>query len=388
MNPSFSKMQVFTIAGNCVTPAGMNLDDNLKAVEACNSAISKVYNNDLSEESFFGAVINDTLIENAFSDLPYEGLYTRLEKIMLISLNDIKLKYSSLFNERCGVIFSTTKGNIDVLNNLNIEDYYLHNLAKKVCATIGINTEPIVLSNACVSGIMAVSVAKRLIQTGGYDHFLIVGGDIFSKFVFSGFQAFQAVSPEPCKPYSKNRDGITLGEAAAALFISKDSSLINETSYKILGDSSKNDANHISGPSRTGEGLHQSIEEALKEAQISPSEIDCISSHGTATIYNDEMEAIAFDRSQLSKVPVFSLKGFYGHTLGAAGLLELVISLSMADRNKVPPSFGFDEIGVSIPINVSREQQNLTIKNVLKTASGFGGSNTAVIFQKHKLRDE
>jgi 3-oxoacyl-[acyl-carrier-protein] synthase-1 len=234
---------------------------------------------------------------------------------------------------------------------------------------------------------MAVSVAKRMIQTDKYDNFVVVGADLFSKFVFSGFQSFQAVSPNPCKPYSENRDGITLGEAAAAIFITKDKSLLYKSSYKILGDSSINDANHISGPSRTGEGLFQSVQKALKEAKINAEEIDMISSHGTATNYNDEMEAQAFSRANLAQTPLFSLKGFFGHTLGAAGLLETVISLSSADKNKVPPSFGFDKMGVSIPLNISTKSESKPIHTVLKTASGFGGSNTAVIFQKIKTNE-
>lgn len=382
MNQDFSKTSVYTTSGNCLSPAGQDISENLEAINAGNLAIREHNNSALSETPFFGAIVDDKKIENSFSKLTYNGTFSKLEKMILIVLNDIVNEYSQVFNKRCGIIFSTTKGNIDALDNADIDNYYLHNTANKISRTIGIKTEPIVLSNACVSGIMAVSVAKRLIQTEKYDHFVIVGADLFSKFVFSGFQSFQAVSPKPCKPYSKNRDGITLGEAAAAIFITKDKSLLNKSGYEILGDSSINDANHISGPSRTGEGLFQSVQKAINEAAIKPEDIDMISSHGTATNYNDEMEAQAFSRADLAKTPLFSLKGFFGHTLGAAGLIETVISLASADENKVPPSFGFDEMGVTIPLNISAQAQSKTIKTVLKTASGFGGSNTAVIFQK------
>jgi 3-oxoacyl-[acyl-carrier-protein] synthase-1 len=382
MNQDASNISVFATSGNCLSPAGTDLSENLAAIHSGNLAIREHSNSDLSETPFYGAIIQDTLIENEFSKLEYTGSFSKLEKMILIVLNDIVNEYNQVFNNRCGIIFSTTKGNIDALDNTDIESYYLHNTANKISKAIGIKTEPIVLSNACVSGIMAVSVAKRMIQTDKYDHFVVVGADLFSKFVFSGFQSFQAVSPKPCKPYSKNRDGITLGEAAAAIFITKDKSLLNKSSYKILGDSSINDANHISGPSRTGEGLFQSVQKAIKEAGIKSADIDMISSHGTATNYNDEMEAQAFSRADLAKIPLFSLKGFFGHTLGAAGLLETVISLASADESKVPPSFGFDEMGVTIPLNISAQTQPKSIETVLKTASGFGGSNTAVIFQK------
>lgn len=382
MNQDFSKISVYTSSGNCLSPAGRDISENLEAINSGNLAIKEHDIPELSETPFYGAIIEDELLESEFSKLEYNNSFTKLEKMILIVLNDIVKKHSQTFNSRCGIIFSTTKGNIDALKNDDIEGYYLHNMANKISEAIGIKTEPIVLSNACVSGIMALSVAKRLIQTDKYDHFVVVGADLFSKFVFSGFQSFQAVSPRPCKPYSKNRDGITLGEAAAALFITKDESLLNKDSYKILGDSSINDANHISGPSRTGEGLFQSVQKAIKEAEIKPEDIDMISSHGTATNYNDEMEAQAFSRANLAQIPLYSLKGFFGHTLGAAGMIETVISLASADENKVPPSFGFDEMGVSIPLNISAKTQSKPIKTVLKTASGFGGSNTAIIFQK------
>lgn len=382
MSQDFPKISVYATAGNCMSPAGKDISENLEAIDSGDLAIKQHNIPDLSETPFYGAIIEEEIIENEFSKLAYDGSYSKLEKMILIVLDKIVKKYSQTFSKRCGIIFSTTKGNIDVLKNDDLEGYYLHNMASKISKTIGITSEPIVLSNACVSGVMAVSVAKRMIQTDKYDHFVVVGADLFSKFVFSGFQSFQAVSPKPCKPYSENRDGITLGEAAAAIFITKDKTLLEKSSYKILGDSSINDANHISGPSRTGEGLFQSVQKALKETEINSEDIDMISSHGTATNYNDEMEAQAFSRAHLAQTPLFSLKGFFGHTLGAAGLLEIVISLSCAEKNKVPPSFGFDKMGVSIPLNISAQSQNKPINTILKTASGFGGSNTAVIFEK------
>ena len=183
----------------------------------------------------------------------------------------------------------------------------------------------------------------------------------------------------PCKPYSKNRTGVSLGEATAAVSISTNK---ENAKVKIIGDGSINDANHISGPSRTGEGLYRSIESALKEASINPNQIDYISAHGTATPFNDEMEAIAFNRLALENVPVNSLKGYYGHTLGASGLLETVIGIESVLQNKLFTSFGFDEIGVSQNINIIEKNENKNIHYFLKTASGFGGCNAAVLFEK------
>src|SRR5690606_2495520 len=195
----------------------------------------------------------------------------------------------------------------------------------------------------------------------------------------SGFQSFQAMSNEPCKPYDADRTGVNLGEAAVAVFVSNED---RTESVQILGDANINDANHISGPSRTGEGLFLSIRKALEEAQISAEDIDYIVGHGTATIYNDEMEAIAFNRADLSTVPLASYKGNYGHTLGASGLLECVLLVECMRRNLLLPSKGFQVLGTSQPIEVLTVERKCNIQIALKTASGFGGTNTALILSK------
>jgi 3-oxoacyl-[acyl-carrier-protein] synthase-1 len=281
-------------------------------------------------------------------------------------------------------VLSTTKGNIEALANSEntIEAAQLSNLANKVSSFLGFKTEPIVVSNACVSGVLAIAVAKRMIQSGLYNDAFVVAGDAISEFVLSGFNSFQAMSNEPCKPYDKDRNGVTLGEATAAVYITSDESKVNKGSFKIVGDGAVNDANHISGPSRTGEGLFRSIESALKEANLESNKIDFISAHGTATMYNDEMEAIAFNRHGLENVPVNSLKGYYGHTLGASGLLETVLAIESARANTLIVSKGYEECGVTQSINIITKSKEHEIKRFLKTASGFGGCNTAVLFEK------
>ena len=235
------------------------------------------------------------------------------------------------------------------------------------------------VSNACVSGILAVAVAKRLIQNNVYENAVVVAGDLVSKFTVTGFNTFQALSDGPCKPYSKYRNGISIGEAAASVVVSSEKN--KNTAIEVVGDGSCNDANHISGPSRTGEGLLKSIQSAMKEAKVSANDIDLISAHGTATIYNDEMEAIAFNRANLQNVPLHSLKGYYGHTLGASGLVEAIVGFEAMRQNKLFTSLGYDESGISKPLNIIQKVENKTINTFLKTASGFGGSNTAVLFK-------
>ncbi|MEG1377362.1 MAG: beta-ketoacyl synthase N-terminal-like domain-containing protein, partial [Myroides sp.] len=278
------------------------------------------------------------------------------------------------------LILSTTKGNIDALANNDLNGAFIDQLAKNINSYFGFKTDSIVVSKACTSGVVALSVAKRFIEMEQFTNAYVVAVDELTPFVVSGFQSFQAMSSEPCKPYDADRSGVNLGEAAVAVFVSNE----NRTeSIQILGDANINDANHISGPSRTGEGLFLSIEKALNEAQIASNQIDYISAHGTATLFNDEMEAVAFNRLNLQNVPTNSLKGYFGHTLGASGLLETVITIESLKNNVLIPSFGYQQQGTTQQINIITKKESKALKTALKTASGFGGSNSAMILVKN-----
>lgn len=374
--------EIYINETNCITPLGFDVESNISAILNGDSGIQLHNDVSLMPNPFYASIISDEKINSAFSKISTETKYSRLEKMMILALEPIIKNSNVELNSKTAFILSTTKGNVTALANDSEESFnnaHLDVLAKNVADFFGFQTQPIVVSNACVSGILAVSVAKRMIQSELYDNVFVVAGDEVSEFVLSGFNAFQAMSELPCKPYSKNRTGVSLGEATAAVLVSAN---LATAKIKVIGDSSINDANHISGPSRTGEGLFRSIQNALKEAQIEANKLDYISAHGTATPYNDEMEAIALNRLDLQNVPVNSLKGFYGHTLGASGLLETVIAIESANQNKLFESKGFDEIGVSEAINVIEKNIESTIEYFLKTASGFGGCNTAVVFEK------
>lgn len=377
------KKNVYITASNCITPLGFNVDSNWEAIQSNLSGIKK-HHNVGQLESFYASVVDASELESAFSKIESGSDFTKLEKMMILALQP--LVKENKITKKTAFIFSTTKGNISLLEDEKevAENAQLAVLAKKISTYFGFETEPIVVSNACVSGILAVSVAKRMIQSGLYDDAFVVAGDEVSEFVLSGFNSFQAMSAEPCMPYDANRTGVTLGEAVAAVYITSDETQLKSDSFRILGDGAVNDANHISGPSRTGEGLFRSIDSAFKEAKLDRKKLNYISAHGTATLYNDEMEAIAFNRQGLQEVPVNSLKGYYGHTLGASGLLETVMAMESAKQNRLIVSKGYSDLGVSQAINVITDNQAVEMDYFLKTASGFGGCNTAVLFEKVK----
>ncbi len=375
--------KVYLSYNTIVSSFGFDSGTAIQNVKNGVSGLQLISNERILPEPFYASVIDREKLQVEFKNLNSNENYTDLEQMLLISLGKTIKKSQLKITDRVGLIISTTKGNIDVLeadSPFQQKRAYLSELAKVIKNFFGFVTEPLVLSNACISGILAVAVAKRLIDQGRFDHVFVVGGDLVTQFILSGFNSFQALSNEPCRPYCKTRSGINIGEVAASALVTKDSTDLADEAVEICGEASCNDANHISGPSRTGEGLFRSVQSAIKQANLK--NIDYISAHGTATTFNDEMEAIAFNRLGLQNVPLNSLKGYFGHTLGASGLLEAIVGMHSLHQNTLFATKGFKELGVSQPINIIKETKSNKIATFLKTASGFGGCNAAVIFQK------
>ena len=378
---TYMMKEVFISSDNILSPLGATSSENFIQLANLVSGIKKQDDPSMGTDSFYASLFNqsDPIYNNNSS-------FTKFEKLLVASITDALSKSSIDKNsDRTILIISSTKGNISLLetetdNPAPRDSIALHHSAKKIAAHFNFKHPPIVISNACISGLLAMIIGMRLLRSGQYDHAVIAGADVISKFVLSGFQSFQAISPEPCKPFDEARKGINLGEAAGTVILSSDP--IHSNGIKITGGSVSNDANHISGPSRTGEELYQAIQKAMDDAAVTPADIDFISAHGTATMYNDEMESKAITLANLGSVPVNSLKGYYGHTLGAAGLVESIISIHSLKKNCIIPTAGFEKLGVTMPINICNQLIGIPLKNCLKTASGFGGCNAAIILSK------
>ena len=376
--------KVFVVADAIFSPLGSGTEENMLALRNGRTGV-KQHKNFLSYPADVCAAL---FSEQDLTKCVQGNNLSLFEKIIITSINEcLEKSFVNITDARTILIISSTKGNISMLEQnpvpANLQrEIALTSSAKKIAQWYGNPNEPIVVSNACISGLAALLVAKRLIQLGKYDHAIVSGADLISRFVQSGFESFQAISDVVCKPFDKNRNGINLGEAAATMILSKNSNP-NYTEIILAGGSISNDANHISGPSRTGEELAMAIQKSFDEAELEAAEIGYVSAHGTATIYNDEMEAKAFGLAGLTGVPVNSLKGFYGHTLGAAGLLESVIAINSMKENKIFATYGFENPGVSLALNVSAKSLDKEWDHTLKTASGFGGCNAALVFSKN-----
>lgn len=317
-------------------------------------------------------------------DVAPQGELTRLETMMVRVINAVTDEVD-LTSARTAFVFSTTKGNID---NLTIDtpkpqsNVFLQNMAHHVCKIVGFTGNPIVVSNACISGVVAVVVAQRLIRTGVFDNVIVVGGDEMTEFTTSGFMAFKSVSPNPCRPYDAQRDGLSLGEAVGAIVITADET--KSAGVVLAGSAMTNDANHISGPSRTGEPLAEAMKQAMTEAQLTSADISFVNAHGTATIYNDEMESKAMALAELQQCPINSLKPYIGHTLGASGVVEIAIAAEELRRGVLLGTKGYETPGTPIPLNVSAANRSIEMRHCIKSASGFGGCNAAVVMSLAK----
>lgn len=276
------------------------------------------------------------------------------------------------------LFISSTKGNVGLLaDDMMHPGYPLGHSAMMVARFFSNPNIPVVASNACVSGVSAQIAAVRALLAGRCRHALVIGCDVLSRFIIAGFQSFKALASEPCRPFDAARCGLNLGEAAASMLLS---STDVDDRWCYIGCSNHNDANHISGPSRTAEGALRVIDDLHRALpDVAPA---CISLHGTATMYNDEMEAIAIHRAGLDNVPVMGLKGYYGHTLGAAGVLETVLTMAAIDRGIVLPTRGYADCGVSYPLNIASHVREVHGDCFYKIMSGFGGSNAGIAYRR------
>ncbi|HSY62302.1 MAG TPA: beta-ketoacyl synthase N-terminal-like domain-containing protein [Cytophaga sp.] len=373
------KSAVYILSDSVVTPLGKSIDENMDKLYAKISAIQAYAHDQMG--TVYRSKFSDT---NTFQTKNNSAVYTKIERLFIYSIEQALSKLPAVDQTNVLFVFASTKGNIEHLTDagFDLSRLRIGVMANQITAYFNNPNQPIVVSNACISGLQAIQYACQILQHKKYSHVIVTGADCVSDFVLSGFYSFQALSPFPCTPFDKDRAGVSLGEGCGTLVLSATPQ--STANIEIAAAVSSNDANHLSGPSRTGEGLASAINGAIREAGIQPTDIDIVSAHGTATLYNDEMEGLAFQTTGVSAAPVYSVKGNIGHTLGAAGIIETIYLAHSMQDDKLIPSIGFSEIGTSVALNVVTEAAPKKMSIGLKTASGFGGGNTAIILKKQK----
>ena len=388
-----NKYSIYQKGHSIISPLACGSYANFEAIAAGKSQLRSYGQRWGIPEPFFASVFED---DNYFTTVETRHgtslQYTRFEKIAIKAAEEaIKNAQIDASNDRVLFILSTTKGNVELIEEEPGTTYmakqpYLWYSASQIAQYFGNENTPIVASNACISGCAAQITAFNMLQySDQYDYVVVVGAEVLSKFIISGFQSFKALSPERCKPFDANRCGLNLGEAAAAIVYARTDEPEKLADGTIIMEAGaiNNDANHISGPSRTGEGLLRSIHKVTEG--FDTQRIAFINAHGTATLYNDDMESVAINRAGLQDIPVNSLKGYYGHTLGAAGIMEVILSSIALQKKMVIKSLGTEQPGTVQALNVCMENSATQGDAFLKLISGFGGSNAAVLFSVKKV---
>lgn len=363
----------YIIADNIISPLGETSEENYLSVKAGRSGI----------RAYEPGTCN--IPEGFYASLLFEDFETLALKSAQKAIANAQLE---LKGKRTAFILSSTKGNIE--ENISLADS-----AQRIASQLGIDSKPIVVCNACISGLSALILGNRLIDSGLYDAAIVCGCDTPRQFILSGFQSLKALSPEPCRPFDMERMGLNLGEAAATLILSKNP--IQGNSWRMGDGFIRNDAFHISTPSKTADGLYLSLQRTLesftKEISSTCKQIDMkehlafINAHGTATLFNDQMESVAIGRAGLSDLPANAYKSFWGHTMGAAGILETIISMKAIDDDTILGTRGFAELGVSGKMNICAENRPTDKKGFIKMLSGFGGCNATIWAAKSPERE-
>lgn len=366
------------LSTNITSPLGLTTEENYAAVKRGETSLQQM-DGCLDVPGRFCVGI---FPEDRRAALRLDG-FSWFESLVLHSVKDALARSAvDPASSRTVFILGTSTAGIDELGELPEKDrnYLAPGVAvKKVADKLGFVNDPITVSNACISGATAQMLADRLIAAGYYDTAVVCGVDILSAFVLAGFESLKALSPTPCRPFDIERLGLNIGECAATVVLSKDLPAETEAWY-IQDGCLNNDAYHVSAPIPSGDGVCRTILKILTPERKAT--LACVAAHGTATMFNDQMESKAIEGAGLGDILTTTVKPHYGHTFGASGIVESIIMMCSLDEGLIPPTHGFEEIGVSGKIRICKQPEATDKKAFIKLQSGFGSCNGAMIYTK------
>jgi 3-oxoacyl-(acyl-carrier-protein) synthase len=348
----------------------------------------KASNEDLSR-------LAETNEKDRFSRTALLGLVAAKQALHAAGISDIS-------EFRTGIVSATTVGGMDrsevfykeYLKNSNrgrLRDIVTHDCGdstEKIADTIGIKEYVTTISTACSSSANAILYGSRLIKNGILDRVLVGGTDALTLFTLNGFNSLMILDREACKPFDENRNGLTLGEGSGFLMLESETTVEKEKKSvicEIKGYGNSCDAFHQTASSPEGNGAYASMKKALEVAQLEPSMIDYINTHGTGTKNNDLSEGKAIERLYGESIPLCSsTKSFTGHTLGAAGAIEAVLCVLAIRHQWIYPNLNFKKQMNELSFSpVTEFMQNIPVRNIMSNSFGFGGNNTSVIFSRY-----
>jgi 3-oxoacyl-[acyl-carrier-protein] synthase II len=370
-------MKAVIVASDIITPYGKGIEQCWAGLMARRSAISRI---DRFETGAFHSSCGGVI-----PGLRYPGGDSLVMQMLALLLDP-----AVCFPRDALLLLATIKGEIDFLEQSILGGgndpaaSVLDRLLGRVIHRAGTDGGGMIVSSACTSSAAALAQAGAMIRCGHRDCVLVVACDSVTEFIFSGFSALMALDAQPARPFDRNRGGLNVGEAAGYLLLMSEERAIRENREirgELCGWGMSDDANHMTGPSRDSGGLIRAMEGALESAACARSEVGFISAHGTGTPYNDAMEMKAFRTLFTERpLPVYSVKGGIGHTMGAAGLVETTIALHALRQGMVPPTVNLVDVDDDAAGWVSGSCSSIASgRKALVTNAGFGGVNSALV---------
>lgn len=362
--------------------------------------IEEIFNNAFDDNKKYFSMDNSYIknqtypfakVQNTLPKITTNNYNTRCNQLILNCLNQLNINriLSSYEKHRIGVIVATTNSGVEEFSKTNNKfQLEIGNPAGFIKEHLNLTGYHSSISTACSSGAKVFSLAQKLLENEICDCVITGGADSLANIAIFGFNSLELLSKETTNPFSKNRTGITLGEGAGLFIIEKEK--LDDDSIEIAGIGESTDAYHYSTPEPTGEQPIMAIKQALKNAQITPEDIDYINLHGTGTIANDLMEANCIYSIFKNKTPVSSTKSLTGHCLGASASIEAALCCALLSKklnpeNKIYPQIFDEEYDENLPqINLAKKNTKLEkINTVLSNSFGFGGTNATIILRRN-----
>lgn len=384
-----------------ISSIGLTIAENLHSLKHEISGIQKAkhFKSHYSDSLVFGEI--DQSDASLLEELGLEkGLgYTRTTLIAIKAfreaVSNAQLSPEDLASTRTAFISSSTVGGMcytdDLYHDANmlsspseyVRNYEGSDHALQIVKLYGMKGITDVVNTACSSSANAIALGARLLETGKVDRVIAGGSDCLAKFTVNGFNSLRILSEEPCKPFDTNREGLSLGEAAAYVVLERKADVSDPKKIQATfsGFGICNDAFHPSATSDDARGPRMAMELALKRANLKPENIQYINAHGTGTPNNDVTESFAFSKLFANVPPFSSTKSYVGHTLAAAGVLEAIYSILSIQNQEVYPSLRVQEPIADFSFRpVLKYTPEVAIQHVLSNSFGFGGNCTSLIF--------
>ena len=387
--------RVAIVADGIVSPLGFGLTETLQSLQQGRDCVTPVTTFSVEKTRCkTAAQIDDgRLLSNANRRRRERRLH-RASYMVMTALAEV-LEHAPDFEPEIAIVGTTsggmsfgesfyrTLGNGGACSAALIANYPPQKQIVDAMEKFGINAPAQVIANACASGTNAIGHAFNAIRTGRYQRILAGGYDALSELVFVGFDSLQAATPEKCRPFDSNRSGMVLGEGAALFALEefesarrRDAEILGE----IIGYGISTDNHHLTQPNPDGSGPRRAMEQALAQAELEPKQVGYINAHGTATVLNDTAEGKAI-MELFGEVPVSSTKSMMGHSLGAAGAIEAVVSLLALQHQFLPPNINFREAELSLNI-VANQPRDAQFDCAVSNSFGFGGTNATIVLRK------